>query len=241
MRRFLPIVFVLLCLQTLGAEQSVYKVALIRAAPGRLLPLIELLKEDIQKHETYGIRKPYLMRHSQGDQWDLLFILPLGSLETYFDEQVVAQRRASHSFDQPYGDSFYDDIAHHEELFVSGPPFETFTRAIETFDYYHVEMFVALPGKQAELLKQREMENVYLNGISRDPNLIFTKVAGSRWDCFTIGFYRDIKHFAESADIPADLEEKAAIQAGFKGANTIGSYLRELISEHHDTLAGAVR
>ena len=77
--------------------------------------------------------------------------------------------------------------------------------------------------------------------IGRDENLIFTKVMGSEVDLFTIGFYRDIKHFAESADITVEDEEKAAKKAGFDGANYIGSYLRELILEHHDTLAGAIR
>ena len=72
-------------------------------------------------------------------------------------------------------------------------------QAFEKFNYYHVEMFIALPGKQKELLKQREMENVYLKEIDRDPNFIFTRLAGSVWDIFTIGCYRDIKHFAESA------------------------------------------
>ena len=64
---------------------------------------------------------------------------------------------------------------------------------------------------------------------------------GSEIDIFTLGFYRDIKHFAESADIPLDVEDKAAKVAGFEGVNYIGSYLRSLLLKHNDTLAGAVR
>ena len=101
-------------------------------------------------------------------------------------------------------------------------------------------MFVALPGKQNELLAQREMENVYLQEIGRGKNLIFTVDQGGHWDSFTLGGYRDIKHFAESADIPLEVEEKAAIKAGFKGANHISPYLRSLIDMHHDTLGGKV-
>ena len=85
------------------------------------------------------------------------------------------------------------------------------------------------------------MENVYLKEIGRDDNLIFTKVFGGEADQFTIGFYRDIKHYAESADISEEVENKAAIKAGFEGVHTIGSYLRSLLLSHHDTLAGAVR
>ena len=107
--------------------------------------------------------------------------------------------------------------------------------------FFHVEIFLALAGKRAELLEQREMENLYLAKIERPTNLIFKRAGGAAWDCYTIGFYRDIKHFAASADVPAEAEESAAIEAGFTSASTIGTYLRELISQHHDTLAVAVR
>ena len=57
-----------------------------------------------------------------------------------------------------------------------------------------------------------------------------------------VGFWpnRDLKHFAESADIPEEKEEEAARHAGFEAANRIGTYLRTLIHQHHDTLAVAV-
>ncbi len=58
---------------------------------------------------------------------------------------------------------------------------------------------------------------------------------------FTLGFYRDLKHYAESADIPEKDQEAPAKAAGFEGASHIGTYLRNLISEHHDTLAVAVK
>ena len=85
------------------------------------------------------------------------------------------------------------------------------------------------------------MENVFLNELKRRPNFIFTKVTGASWDIFTIGFYTNLKDYASSGGQPAEEQEKAAKKAGFEGANKIGSYLRELILEHHDTLAGAVR
>ena len=69
-------------------------------------------------------------------------------------------------------------------------------------------------------------------------NLIFTVNQGAHWDSFTLGGYRNIKHFAESADIPLKVEENAAIKAGFKGVKYISPYLRSLITMHHDTLGG---
>jgi hypothetical protein len=101
-------------------------------------------------------------------------------------------------------------------------------------------MFVALAGKGQELYRQREMENEYLRRIGRPQNLIFAKALGGPWDSFTLGFYRDLKHYAESADIPSELQQEAAIAAGFEGADKIGTYMRTLIARHNDTLGGKV-
>ncbi|MEE8267274.1 MAG: hypothetical protein V3R97_00030, partial [Gemmatimonadales bacterium] len=104
----------------------------------------------------------------------------------------------------------------------------------------HVEVFRALPGKYQQLVRHREMENSYYHATERDGNLIFTRLAGSAWDCFTIGFYRDIQHFVGTPDLAPATFEQAAVDAGFESRGTIGTYLRTLIDEHHDTLATRV-
>jgi hypothetical protein len=108
-------------------------------------------------------------------------------------------------------------------------------------DYYHVEMFVALAGRRRELLEERRMENHYLRELDRPQNLIFVREAGGPWDSFTLGFYRDMKHYAESADIPAEAEDRAAKAAGFQGADQIGSFLRRFLLYHRDTLCVSIR
>ncbi|UCG85023.1 MAG: hypothetical protein JSW71_13885, partial [Gemmatimonadota bacterium] len=80
-----------------------------------------------------------------------------------------------------------------------------------------------------------------LDYIDRPQNLIFTRAAGAAWDSFTLGVYRDLKHYAESADIPQELQQQAALAAGFEGADRIGTYMRTLIQRHNDTLGGRVR
>ncbi len=223
------------------ADHYVYKVVLLRAAPDRLMELIELLKEDMNNYETFDLAKPYMMRHSQGDQWDLFLIWPIESMGKYFESGNLSKRKEAVFLDKSYDNIIYDYISHHEELFVEGPSLEDFNEMFENYDYYHVEMFVALGNKRRELLKEREMENDYLIAIGRRPNLIFNKVAGSRWDNFSIGFYKDIKDYAASSDIDPMLKEKAARDAGFEGADFIGSYLRRFINEHNDTLARAIK
>ncbi len=244
MKKSMYALLMLFALMSCKAQQSdvYYKVITMRATPGKLLGLIDMLKEDMKNHLEIGIEKPFLMRHSQGDQWDLLLMYPIKDLSSHFSGKQMEKRRASSTtLDQEYGSSYYDFISWQEEQIVQGPSLKEFNERFNEFDYYHVEMFQALAGKQSELLKQRQMENAYLTEIERDTNLIFTKVFGGEVDCFTLGFYRDIKHFAESADIPIETENAAAKKAGFESVYTIGSYLRSLLLEHHDTLAGAVR
>ena len=128
-----------------------------------------------------------------------------------------------------------------EDLWVWGPSAEEVASRFDGAGYFHIEVFLAVAGRRGELLEQRAMENVYLEEIGRAPNLIFERAGGAAWDSYTIGFYRDIKHFAESADIPLEEEDRAAKVAGFESVNTIGTYLRSLIASHHDTLATAIR
>jgi hypothetical protein len=85
------------------------------------------------------------------------------------------------------------------------------------------------------------MENAFERWLDRPEDLIFIRVAGASWDIITIGTFRDIRHYAESADIPPARQDSAARSAGYASADAIGPYLRTLISSHHDTLARAVR
>ncbi len=222
-----------------------YKAMFVRAAPGKLLELIALYKERMPVYDAAGDERPFWMRHSQGDQWDLMFLFPLESFSAYYDAGRVTKRKIAGEQAQlpqaEFAKKFYEYAAWHEEIFVDGPPLAQVRQAFSAAGFFHVEIFLALPGKQAELYKEREMENVYLKALGRPENLIFTHEQGAAWDLFTIGFYRDLKHYAESADIPDEKEEEAAKRAGFAGANFIGTYLRTLITQHHDTLAGAVK
>ncbi|MEQ9426838.1 MAG: hypothetical protein RJQ09_20615 [Cyclobacteriaceae bacterium] len=241
MKKLAVVCVIFLGFTAVKADDYVYKVDLIRAAPDRLLDLIELLKKDLDNYSNYGIQQPFMMRHSQGDHWDLLVIWPIESMATYFDESNVSKREESVFLNKPYDNIIWDYISFHEELFVTGPDQETFNQMFTDYNYYHVEIFMALAGKRRELLKERIMENDYLVGIGKRPNLIFNKIAGGQWDNFSIGFYNDILDYASSPEIEAIEKEKIARDAGFEGTDYIGSYLRRFILKHHDTLAGAVR
>ena len=230
---------------TQSNEGYLYRTLTVRAAPGDLLEVIDLYLARMPVYDAAGDERPFIMRHSQGDQWDLFLLFPMGSPEEYFSSDRVARRESaaqrSGLSDAEFLEALNKRVAWREDLYVLGPPLEVVREAFENNSYYHVEMFIALPGLRAKLIEEREMENAYLEGIGRPQNLIFTRVAGGAWDSYTIGFYRDLKHYAASADISDADKEASAKAAGFEGADRIGTYLRTLIQLHHDTLATALR
>ncbi|MFQ5605088.1 MAG: hypothetical protein ACE5HS_17630 [bacterium] len=239
------LVLILFLMSSQLQADYLYKTTLLRAAPGKLLELIHLLKSSAEIYSTAGEEPPFIIRHSQGDHWDLLLLFPMNNYSDYYAAEKIANRK------QVFDESEIDEtafkkkmaycVAWQEEVFVYGPPLQEVKNAFQQANFFHVEMFLALAGKRAELLKQRKMENVYLKKLARPQNQIFTRDQGAAWDLFTIGFYRDLKHFAESADIPEAKENEAARAAGFESVDQIGPYLRTLIHRHQDTLAVAVK
>jgi hypothetical protein len=224
-----------------GAQEHpfIYKASLIQAAPGKLLELIDLEKKiTAEMEKSVGDPAPMWMRHSQGDRWDLLILYPMKSYAEYYAPERAAKRE---KLEQGWRDELQHDIAWQEDVFVSGPPTEAVHKSCDGAGFFHVEMFQALPGKHEELLKQREMENTYSRALKLPGNLIFMRDQGAAWDVFTIGCYRNLKHYAEASDLPAADTQAAAKAAGFESPAQIGPYLRTLISLHHDTLAVAIK
>jgi len=214
-----------------------YKVSLVQAAPGKLLEVIDLYKARAIELKQTGDEAPLWMRHSQGDHWDLMILFPMGSYSAYYQPERLGKRQQAARLD----DKFKEDIAWQEDLFAYGPPLQDLRKAFTNGAFFHIEMFVALPGKFADLYKEREMENAYSKALKEPENFIFVRDQGAAWDIFTIGVFRDLKHYAESADVPAKDQEAAAKAAGFEAPNQIGPYLRRFIREHHDTLAVAIK
>lgn len=229
------------CAPMLTAETPyLYKVSLAQAAPGKLLELIDLYKTRAAVYQSAGDEAPLWMRHSQGDHWDLMILFPLGSYADYYRPDRIAKRKQAQQ-SAGIDDKIKENIAWQEDLFAYGPPLADLRKAFANGAFFHVEMFVSLPGKFAELYKEREMENAYAKALKEPENFIFVRDQGAAWDIFTIGVFRDLKHYAESADVPAKDQDAAAKAAGFDAPNQIGPYLRRFIREHHDTLAVAIK
>jgi hypothetical protein len=231
----------LLCCTAQAQEtRTLYRATLLQAAPGRLLELISLCKSKEKSDIKAGDEPSLVIRHSQGDKWDLLLLSPMESYSEYYQPGRILARELSEGAERWLTKSF-PVIAWREDVFVYGPPLDDLRKAFDAGTFFHVEMMEALPGMLTGLRKEREMENVYQKELKRPENFIFVRDLGAAWDIFTIGVYRDLKHYAESVDIPIKLQEDAAKKAGFDSPSAIGPYLRTLIRTHHDTLATAVK
>jgi hypothetical protein len=197
-------------------SQNNYQITLLRAAPGELGDLLEHVKT--QKKEAQG--DMIIMRHSQGDHWDLMILAPFKAPEMY-----------------DYGN--WVDFQH-DFMAESETPWSELLEKDSNSGLYHVEMFRAAKGLEEELLEQRRMENVWYNEIGKGENVIFTTTFGSDVDNFTVGFYKDMIHFATEPDLSAEEINTAAKKAGFESSSTVGLYLREFLVGHNDTIATKV-
>lgn len=222
-----------------------YKTTFVRAAPGKLLELVALYKSRMAAYDAAGDERPLWWRHTQGDQWDLMLLFPVGSYSEYYSKERVTRRTKANESASLSQKEFSQKLntcsAWREDLFVMGPSLEIVKKAFTGTAYYHIEIFVSLPGKQEELFKEREMENAYQIATGRPENMIFVRDQGATWDLFTLGCYRDLKHWSESPDISKEKRDSAARQAGFNSADAIGPYMRTLIDMHRDTMGVAIK
>jgi len=244
---FTLLVFLSLTASEAGGPPSakpayLYKTTFVRAAPGKLLDLIALYKDRMEVIEASGDARPFWWRHTQGDQWDLMLLTPMGSYTGYYSKGRSARRdKAVGSSQEEFDRKLNACSSWREDVFVMGPPLEFVKKAFEGTAYYHIEIFVSLPGKQEELFKEREMENIYAVETGRPYNMIFVRDQGAVWDLFTLGCYRDIKHWAVGDEITKEQRAAAARKAGFNSPDEIGPYMRTLIDMHRDTMGVAIK
>jgi len=221
-----------------------YRFAIIQAAPGRLVDLIDLYKKRAPVVVAGGDELPYIVRHSQGDHWDLVVIYPSGSFTDYYSRERIAKREAAADASglsmAEFARLFYSMVAWHEDLYVAGPPIEAFRAHVKEAGLLHFEMMGALPGKREALIEERRMENAFNRERGRGQTLIFTHEQGAAWDVVTLAAYRNWRQYAEYETIPPEVSEAAARKAGFKSADGVGPYMRTLISTHRDTLGPPV-
>lgn len=210
-----------LCVASVSSAvaENLYQITLLRAATGKMPALMDLAK--VEREQLKG--NLVIMRHSQGDHWDLMLMKAAGEgMPTEFA---------------------YDELADFQHDFIasSALTWQQFLSKARKVGLYHIEMFNAAANKHDALMEQRIMENNYLEMTQRNANSIFVTRFGSDVDSFTVGFYEDFAAFAADPDLPAEAFEKAAKDAGFVARNDIGFHLRRTLVGHNDTFATRVK
>jgi hypothetical protein len=244
MKFFLVIFSCFLSVQTAVASELegtyLYKITTLQAAPGELTDVIKSLQSLISEghYDDTGTRKPMIMRHSQGDHWDLLILKPVESYSHYYSPKHLQARKSL-----PYQsriNALSDRLAFEDSFFAYGPSADRIEQAFAENAFFHLELFEAAPSSKEKLLTQRRMENLYLQKTHRKPNFIFSTADGSNIDSFTIGFHKNLLAYATRPEISDEDADIAARSAGFKDRSDIGILLRHYISSHHDTFATKV-
>jgi len=247
-RRCIPAAALFVMAGTLGSPgdaagqtegEYLYNVTMLRAAPGHFADLIEALETDSALREEAGDLAPFWIRHSQGDQWDFMLIYPMGDPVEFFEGARDARREAvwESARGQEVAGRLGRFTAYREEWFARSIPVEEMARRFAGMGLFHVEIFAGLPGRRAELLDQRRMENRYYEHLDRQLNVLFVREAGPNWDAMTIGFHENLEAFATGgARYTEEEQNEAAMAAGFEDVGQIGPYLRSLLSYHRDTL-----
>lgn len=228
--------------QAAPSGDYLYRVTMVRAAPGSLADLLAYYAElkSSGYYDRAGERAPFIMRHSQGDHWDLLILSPMEDFGAYHQSRRTRLRDKAAQEAKAVLDRRGGLVAFSEDLFARGPNVSEIADAFAANGLFHIEMFNAAPGKADALFGQREMENAYLAATGQTTNTIFKVEAGGDVDVFTIGFHKSLAAFAAESPATADEREAAAKAAGFQNRADISFYLRSLISSHHDTLATKV-
>lgn len=224
---------------------ELYRFVFLQAAPGKLLEVIEMYRQRIPVITAGGDEAPFIIRHSQGDRWDLAVIYPSGSFTSYYSAERMARRAsaadASGVSNAQFARRFYDLVAWHEDVYVEGPPLQAFRDYVKDLGLVHLEMFQALAGKRDALIEERRMESAFDLARSRPGSLLFTHEQGAAWDVISLDGFRNWRHYAESETISQEVSDAAAKKAGFANVDAISPYMRSLIALHHDTLGTPVK
>jgi hypothetical protein len=228
-----------------AAPQVLCRLQMLQAAPGRLLELIDVVKKHAALTVAGGEAAPVIMRHSQGDHWDLAVLSPMDDWAAYYSQARLAKReaaaRASGRTLAELERELDPLVSWREDLYMRGPSVDALRAHVKDMGLLHYEMMQALPGKRDALIEERKMENAFNRNRGRGETLIFVREAGAAWDVVTLGVYRNWTQYAESDLIPTDTNDEAARKAGFTNASGVGPYMRTLISTHRDTLGPPVR
>lgn len=232
-RRGIPLVAAFLLSATISIAQQpaqpqapqpapaleLYHIHIAKAAAGKLTQLIDAYKSAPAPSKDEPQVTPIILRHREGDEWDLITITPLG-------KQVTLTADAPSQAIQDYFLRVAPLTDWHSDTFVIGPSWAAVQKALlvaKGEPLYVVSEYRALPGHRPQ------MRQVLDRGAQETPgrNVLFAHVEGGSWNFLTITRYDSW------AEIGAPPPQPAAGTAPVDQ----GLAIREHLAVHQDTIA----
>jgi hypothetical protein len=209
-----------------GGGVELYHVHFVKAAPGKLLEMIDAYLNS--PPDPQASAPPVLLRHREGDDWNLLVLTPLGAEETLRAAPPPADLQQFQTRARPLR-------AQHNDTFAIGPAWPEAQKLLlgegraessgGTGAVYVVSVFRSLPGHRDQL------EGVLRKIAAEEPTSTLTlqHIEGAAWEFLMIARYDSWTAFGES-------EQKSGGKAPGPAALALGEHL----AEHHDTVAERV-
>jgi hypothetical protein len=209
-----------------GGAAELYHVHFVKAAPGKLVELIDAYVAAPPDPQSSA--PPVILRHREGDDWNLLVLQAIGPEVTLRAVPPSAEL-------QQFLTRTRGLRAQHNDTFAIGPPWPEARKLIlgderaepssGTGGVYVVSVFRSLPGHRDQL------EGVLKKLAAEDPGRTLTlqHLEGAAWEYVMIVRYDSWTAFGES-------EQKLGGQTPAPTSLAMGEHL----AEHHDTVAERV-
>jgi len=239
--------------------QELYHFHFTKAAPGKLNELIDAYKQAPVAAGEPG--PPLILRHLQGDDWDLLVLTPLGKEETLrpsasAEEQASIQRmrglRAQHGDTFTSGPAWADvrtallggsaaavmaasstGTTGGAATGTAGAGAASLGANVPEGTVFTVTTYRSLPGHRDQLADTLRR----VAALFPDRRTIFQHVEGAPWEFVLLQRFDSWSALGEEDVAPPD---RLRAQ-GFANTEAISLELRQHAAEHRDTIARLVR
>jgi hypothetical protein len=199
---------------------ELYHIHVVKAAPGKLLQLVDTYKSAPGPEANEPQVSPIILRHREGGEWDLIVITPLGKQTTISASALPQAVQDFNQRVQPLTDW-------HADTFTVGPVWDVVQKAIvpakDAQPVYQISDYRSLTGHRQQLREVLDRNAQATPGRS----VLFSHAEGAPWNFLSVTRY----------DSWAALGAPAPPPAAGATQQEAGLAIREHMSVHHDTIA----
>jgi hypothetical protein len=198
--------------------QELYHLHFVKAAPGKLADLIAVYQNA---PVPAGEQKPVILRHREGDDWDLLVVTPYGKAD-----HTISAAAPSADVMALYA-KVRASAERHTDSFAAGPAWSEAQKAFAGDGIYVVGVYRSANGHRDQLVET--LKKIAASGPA-GRTLSLRHVEGGPFDIIQITRY----------DSWNDIDAPPAQNSGFASPQAASLELRQHMAEHHDTICQRV-